>query len=116
MLLQRQRKRKAAGEDQQVSSRSLLNCLSADNSVDTAFKQQRLKAWQPILTPKTVLPTLFIIGIIFAPIGGLLVWGSSLVSFPCGHTPISQSDILAGIRNDIRLHSMRETICTIPQL
>jgi len=47
---------------------------------DTAFKQQRLKAWQPILTPKTVLPTLFLIGIIFGPIGGLLVWGSSQVS------------------------------------
>ncbi|EPQ49963.1 Lem3/Cdc50 [Gloeophyllum trabeum ATCC 11539] len=47
---------------------------------NTAFKQQRLKAWQPILTPKTVLPTLFIIGIIFAPIGALLIWGSSLVS------------------------------------
>ncbi|GBE82525.1 cell cycle control protein [Sparassis latifolia] len=47
---------------------------------NTAFKQQRLKAWQPILTPKTVLPTLFIIGIVFAPIGGLLVWGSGLVS------------------------------------
>lgn len=52
--------------------------------VDTAFKQQRLKAWQPILTPKTVLPTLFIIGIIFAPIGALLIWGNSQVrsSFP----------------------------------
>ncbi|KAI4522058.1 CDC50/LEM3 family [Schizophyllum commune] len=47
---------------------------------NTAFKQQRLKAWQPILTPKTVLPTLFIIAIIFAPIGGLLIWGSSQVS------------------------------------
>jgi len=47
---------------------------------NTAFKQQRLKAWQPILTPKTVLPTLFVIGILFAPIGGLLIWGSSLVS------------------------------------
>ncbi|KAF8078185.1 cell cycle control protein [Lyophyllum atratum] len=47
---------------------------------NTAFKQQRLKAWQPILTPKTVLPTLFIIGLLFAPIGGLLIWGSSLVS------------------------------------
>jgi hypothetical protein len=47
---------------------------------DTAFKQQRLKAWQPILTPKTVLPTLFIIGFIFAPIGGVLIWGSALVS------------------------------------
>ncbi|KAH8102878.1 transcription regulator [Cristinia sonorae] len=47
---------------------------------NTAFKQQRLKAWQPIFTPKTVLPTFFIIGIIFAPIGGLLIWGSGLVS------------------------------------
>ncbi|KAG8809994.1 hypothetical protein FRC17_003145, partial [Serendipita sp. 399] len=49
---------------------------------NTAFKQQRLKAWQPILTPKTVLPTLFIIGLVFAPIGGLLIWGSSQAS-PC---------------------------------
>ncbi|KAK0448361.1 cell cycle control protein [Desarmillaria tabescens] len=47
---------------------------------NTAFKQQRLKAWQPILTPKTVLPTFFIIGLLFGPIGGLLIWGSSLVS------------------------------------
>ncbi|KAF7338593.1 Cell cycle control protein [Mycena venus] len=47
---------------------------------NTAFKQQRLKAWQPILTPKTVLPTLFLIGILFAPIGGALIWGSGLVS------------------------------------
>jgi hypothetical protein len=53
--------------------------LTWQNS-DTAFKQQRLKAWQPILTPKTVLPTFFIIGLIFAPIGGLLIWGSSKVS------------------------------------
>ncbi|KAI0747835.1 cell cycle control protein [Daedaleopsis nitida] len=47
---------------------------------NTAFKQQRLKAWQPILTPRTVLPTLFIIGILFAPIGVLLIWGSGLVT------------------------------------
>ena len=46
---------------------------------DTAFKQQRLKAWQPILTPKTVLPTFFLIGLVFAPIGALLIWGSGLV-------------------------------------
>ncbi|KAG9201890.1 hypothetical protein G6514_005308 [Epicoccum nigrum] len=46
---------------------------------NTAFRQQRLKAWQPILTPKTVLPLFFIVGIIFAPIGGLLLYASSLV-------------------------------------
>ncbi|CAJ0755241.1 8032_t:CDS:2, partial [Entrophospora sp. SA101] len=47
---------------------------------NTAFKQQRLKAWQPILAPNTVLPTLFIVGIIFAPLGGLLLWASNNVS------------------------------------
>lgn len=47
---------------------------------DTAFKQQRLKAWQPILTPRTVLPTLFIIGLIFAPIGAVLYYFSQTVS------------------------------------
>ncbi|PTD02906.1 Meiotically up-regulated gene 89 protein [Fusarium culmorum] len=54
---------------------------------NTAFRQQRLKAWQyviatlipPILTPKTVLPLFFAIGIIFAPIGGLLLYASSQV-------------------------------------
>ncbi|OCH95280.1 transcription regulator [Obba rivulosa] len=47
---------------------------------NTAFKQQRLKAWQPILTPKTVLPTLLIIGVLFVPIAVLLIWGSGLVT------------------------------------
>ncbi|KAG9923881.1 CDC50 family protein, partial [Aureobasidium melanogenum] len=46
---------------------------------NTAFRQQRLKAWQPILTPKTVLPLFFAVGIIFAPLGGLLLWASSQV-------------------------------------
>ncbi|KAJ2682970.1 alkylphosphocholine resistance protein lem3 [Coemansia spiralis] len=47
---------------------------------NTAFKQQRLRAWQPLLTPKSVLPTFFIIGIIFAPIGGWLLWASDRVN------------------------------------
>lgn len=46
---------------------------------DTAFRQQRLKAWQPILTPKTVIPLFLVIGIIFAPIGGVLIWASARV-------------------------------------
>ena len=41
---------------------------------DSAFKQQKLPAWQPILTADTVLPTFFLIGIAFIPIGvGLLI-------------------------------------------
>jgi hypothetical protein len=37
---------------------------------------------RPILTPKTVLPLFFAVGIIFAPIGGLLLWTSAKVREP----------------------------------
>ncbi|KAH8691095.1 LEM3/CDC50 family protein [Talaromyces proteolyticus] len=46
---------------------------------NTAFRQQRLKAWQPILTPKSVLPLFLVIGAIFAPLGGVLIWANSQV-------------------------------------
>lgn len=46
---------------------------------NTAFRQQRLKAWQPILTPKTVLPLFFCVAIVFAPLGGLLLYASDQV-------------------------------------
>ena len=49
---------------------------------NTAFRQQRLLAYSPILTPKTVLPIFFAIGIIFGPLGGLLLYASSKVRFP----------------------------------
>lgn len=39
---------------------------------DTDFKQQRLKAWQPILTPNWVIGTFAIVGLIFIPIGVVL--------------------------------------------
>ncbi|XP_014246870.1 cell cycle control protein 50A-like [Cimex lectularius] len=46
---------------------------------DSAFKQQRLPAWQPILTAGTVLPTFFVIGIAFIPIGvGLLYFSDGV--------------------------------------
>lgn len=46
---------------------------------DSAFKQQRLPAWQPVLTAGTVLPTFFIIGIAFIPIGIALMYFSDKV-------------------------------------
>lgn len=46
---------------------------------NTAFKQQRLPAWQPILTAGTVLPTFFIVGLIFIPIGiGIFVTSNNI--------------------------------------
>eukprot|EP00055_Hartaetosiga_balthica_P008170 m.29445 g.29445 ORF g.29445 m.29445 type:complete len:398 (+) comp6154_c0_seq2:39-1232(+) len=46
---------------------------------DTAFKQQRLKAWKPVLTPRTVLPWVLIIGVIFLAVGIALFVGSDNV-------------------------------------
>ncbi|XP_040573808.1 cell cycle control protein 50A [Lepeophtheirus salmonis] len=44
-----------------------------------AFKQQKLPAWQPVLTTGTVLPTFFVIGIAFVPIGAAMMWFSHMV-------------------------------------
>lgn len=46
---------------------------------DTAFKQQRLPAWQPIITANTALPVFLIIGLAFIPIGIVLVITSQRV-------------------------------------
>ncbi|WPK26115.1 hypothetical protein PUMCH_003460 [Australozyma saopauloensis] len=43
---------------------------------NTAFRQQRLKAWQPILTPKTVIPLLFVLAAIFAPLGIAIIYAT----------------------------------------
>lgn len=49
---------------------------------NTAFKQQRLPAWQPILTAGSVLPAFFAIGVIFIPIGiGLYVTSNNIREF-----------------------------------
>lgn len=42
----------------------------------TAFKQQQLRAWQPILTPLPVILTFLAIGIVFIPIGVVLLIAS----------------------------------------
>lgn len=40
---------------------------------DSDFKQQRLPAWQPLLTPKWVILTFFVVGAVFLPIGVVIV-------------------------------------------
>ena len=47
---------------------------------NSKFKQQQLPAWQPILTAGTVLPTFFVIGIAFVPIGVGLMYFSNQVN------------------------------------
>ena len=46
---------------------------------DNAFRQQRLKAYNPVLTVKTVIPILIGIAIIFAPLGAAMWYASHKV-------------------------------------
>jgi len=46
---------------------------------DSSFKQQRLKAWQPLLTPFYVILAFVIIGVIFIPIGAVIFVASQNV-------------------------------------
>ncbi|KAJ9601194.1 hypothetical protein L9F63_000662 [Diploptera punctata] len=68
---------------------------------DSAFKQQRLPAWQPILTAGTVLPTFFVIGIAFVPVGiGLLFFSDKvdevMIDYTdCTNDGVKCSDIIA---------------------
>lgn len=49
---------------------------------DTPFKQQKLKAWQPILTPNWVIGSFALVGLIFIPIGIILHTESDNVRSP----------------------------------
>ncbi|XP_041109688.1 cell cycle control protein 50A-like isoform X2 [Polyodon spathula] len=75
----------AKEEDGQLSGAAGSGGVGAAKSKkpdNTAFKQQRLPAWQPILTAGTVLPAFFVIGLIFIPIGiGLLVTSNNIKEF-----------------------------------
>lgn len=60
---------------------------------DSAFKQQRLPAWQPILTAGTVLPTFFVIGVAFIPIGiGMMYFSSNVMEKTIDYTQCKDKD------------------------
>lgn len=47
---------------------------------ESKFKQQKLPAWQPILTPKWVISCFTVVGAIFIPIGIAIMMASRDVS------------------------------------
>lgn len=70
------RKRKSTSSDDNIEDiydNNSSNINKSRKPPNTAFRQQRLKAWQPILTPKTVIPLLFVLACIFAPLGVAIV-------------------------------------------
>jgi len=60
-------------------SSPVVDAPNSKRPANTAFKQQRLKAWQPILTPRPVILAFLAIGIVFVPIGAIMVWSSNTV-------------------------------------
>ncbi|PWN96406.1 Lem3/Cdc50 [Tilletiopsis washingtonensis] len=69
----------AAGSDS-ASAKESSRPYTQRKPANTAWRQQRLKAWQPVLTPRTVLPTFFLVGLLFAPIGAVLYYYATKVS------------------------------------
>jgi len=54
---------------------------------DSDFKQQRLPAWQPILTAGSVLPLFFVIGVAFVSIGvGVFYFSNQVVEYSFDYT------------------------------
>lgn len=53
---------------------------SSKQPKNTALKQQRLPAWQPVLTAKTVFPLFFGVGVVFIVLGAVLLSYSNLVN------------------------------------
>jgi len=62
---------------------------------ESDFSQQKLPAWQPILTAGTVLPAFFVIGIAFVAIGvGLLHFSNQVLEYDVNYTQCPSLDPL----------------------
>ncbi|KAI3364626.1 hypothetical protein L3Q82_011406, partial [Scortum barcoo] len=82
---------------------------------NTAFKQQRLPAWQPILTAGTVLPAFFIIGLLFIPVGiGLYVTSNNIKELEVDYTGVDMSSPCFNCSQSFSWNSSRPCTCTIP--
>ncbi|RVE57032.1 hypothetical protein OJAV_G00212250 [Oryzias javanicus] len=81
---------------------------------NTAFKQQRLPAWQPILTAGTVLPAFFVIGLIFIPIGiGLFVTSNNIKEFEIDYTGVEVDTPCYNCAKNFSWNSTTPCVCAV---
>ncbi|XP_037602085.1 transmembrane protein 30Aa [Sebastes umbrosus] len=81
---------------------------------NTAFKQQRLPAWQPILTAGTVLPAFFVIGLIFIPIGiGLYVTSNNIKEFEVDYTGVKVENPCYNCAKNFSWNSTTPCFCSV---
>lgn len=79
-----------------------------DRPADTPFKQQRMQAWQPILTPKSVIITFAVLGIVFIPIGIVVITVSNsvveIIERYDNHCPAPPSDCMMNVSVTADMH------------
>ena len=63
--------------------------------LDGKFKQQKLRAWKPILTPQSVLPNVLLIGVVFIAVGAALFSASNSVRPRCPCCPTAPTPLSA---------------------
>lgn len=73
------RRRRGSDSDSEESRDVAPNKVKSRKPPNTAFRQQRLKAWQPLLTPKSVIPLLMLIAVIFTALGIAIIISISRV-------------------------------------
>ncbi|KAI5963233.1 mug89 [Candida pseudojiufengensis] len=71
-FLRKRRPSNSSDDDEDQSNLSQIK--KSRKPPNTAFRQQRLQAWQPILTPRSVIPFLFLLAVIFAPLGIAIIY------------------------------------------
>ncbi|XP_068198838.1 cell cycle control protein 50A-like [Antennarius striatus] len=82
---------------------------------NTAFKQQRLPAWKPILTAGTVTPAFFIIGLIFIPVGiGLFVTSNNIREIEVDYTGVDPSSSCFSCSQNLSWNSSSPCSCSVP--
>lgn len=82
-----------------TDSEAVETSVKSKRPSDSAFKQQRLPAWQPLLTAGSVLPSFFIIGIAFIPVGIALLYFSEAVS----EHIVDYTDCVDSSRTDVNI-------------
>eukprot|EP01001_Neometanema_parovale_P006218 NODE_2592_length_1384_cov_138.449643_g2464_i0.p1 GENE.NODE_2592_length_1384_cov_138.449643_g2464_i0~~NODE_2592_length_1384_cov_138.449643_g2464_i0.p1 ORF type:complete len:390 (-),score=99.64 NODE_2592_length_1384_cov_138.449643_g2464_i0:213-1331(-) len=68
---------------------------------DTPFKQQRLPAWQPILSPPWVICCFFLVAAVFIPIGALVIAASGKVVEYESEYPADPADTSCTVANGV---------------
>lgn len=95
------------------------NASKSRRPANTAFKQQRLKSWQPILTPKSVLPLLLVVAVIFAPLGiVMLITSFNVEEFQVNYTncaTLATSDSYSNIPSKYYSFHFKKNMASEPQ-